>query len=119
MTTITIPPRKPIKDDYLTIPEIFFLTGQKRGTVEHWRIRYEGTPLEFPEPDDAVGYTPVWHLSRILAWIDLLNESRKDHLGKPQVKYDVAKWRAHKAAGGFRRQLELGAARKAKRRAAK
>lgn len=114
----TIPARRPVTGDYLTIPEIAFLTSQKRGTVEHWRIRYEVGPNAWPVEDDSFATTPVWALDRILTWIDNLNESRADHAGKQKVTYDVAKWRKHRAAGGFRRTIPRGPKRTAALKAA-
>lgn len=110
---MTIPPPRPIskeEGEFLTIPEIAFLTNSKRGTVEHWRIRFEHTKRAFPIEDDAFGSTPGWRLERVIAWLELV---------MPKLKYDVDKWRAHKAAGGFRRRVPQGPKRAALKAAAK
>lgn len=100
--------------EYITVPELVFMTGQKRGTVERWRIRYD----DFPEPDFYIGYTPVWSLARPLSWIDGVNEVRQTQNGAKLITYDVDAWRAHRDAGGFRRQAELSAERRETRQAA-
>lgn len=108
MTKIADP--RPLDGDFLTIPEIAFLTNSKRGTVEHWRIRFEHTDRAFPVEDDAIGYMPIWRLERVIAWLELV---------MPKLKYDVDAWREHKAAGGFRRKYERGPKRTALKAAAK
>lgn len=99
----SIAPPKRINGEYLTVPEIAFLAGVKRGTAEHWRLRKEGTPGQFLEPDDYIGSTPVWELGRICAWLDV---NATPAVGKRDAtkQYDVEAYRAHRDAGGFRRK---------------
>jgi predicted DNA-binding transcriptional regulator AlpA len=100
---MTVPKPKALSDDVLTLPEIAWLTGAKRGTVERWRLRNQDPALRvraipFPDEDDAIGSTPVWRASRILAW---LNDTDR------QIVHTLDEWREHKAAGGFRRRSGL------------
>lgn len=70
-TFINAPPAPVTEDQFITVGEIAFLTGYKRGSVERWRIRYpQGSEQEFPLPDDRFGDTPVWRINRVIAWLD-------------------------------------------------
>jgi hypothetical protein len=93
MTASTVPKAKALTEDLLTIPEIAFLTGFERGTVERWRLRTRNDEPVFIEPDDYIGSTPVFRLSRVVAWCGLNGRPAK-----------VDEWRAHRDAGGFRRR---------------
>lgn len=97
MTKIADP--KPVDGDYLTVPEIAYLTGLKRGTIEHWRIENEhrANAKVFLAPDDYIGDAPVWRLERVIAWLD--QHSKPSNV----LTHNAEKWRAHKANGGFRR----------------
>lgn len=95
----TVPEASPLPWELVTLPEIAFMTGFKRGTVERWRLRTtkDEEPI-FIEPDDYIGSTPVWRLCRVTAWLDDTNRT-----------YDVELWRKTRADGGFRRRpTDLG-----------
>lgn len=94
----TIPKAKPLKEELLTVPEIAFLTGFERGTVERWRLRTKGDEPVFLEPDDYVGSFPVWRLDRVVAWCENSTPPRPAR---------VKEWREHRASGGFRRRLDV------------
>lgn len=107
---LTVAKPKPItEDDFLTIPEIAFLsrhprTGEplKRASIEQLRVRYRTSddPAEqakaLPEPDGYLGSVPYWRLKRTLAWMD--SQDRP---------YDVDAWREKRESGGFRRHQDL------------
>jgi len=103
-TMNAVSPPKPItEDEFLTLPEIAFMSRNprtneslQRGSVEQWRVRNRGTDREFLKPDDHIGAMPIWRLSRVLAWMDAQNRP-----------YDVEAWRERRAAGGFRRHQDL------------
>lgn len=92
-----VPNPTPLAQDLLTIPEIAYLVGFERGTVERWRLRTrkDNSPI-FIDPDDYIGSTPVFRLERVVAWCE---ESGRT--------YDVKAWRKHRADGGFRRRADV------------
>lgn len=102
MTATTIPPPKPLDVEILTTPEIADLAGVAKQTAEHWRFRHKASDdpksddkpklPPFPEPDDHIGFWPIWRLERVTAWLDATSR-----------KYDVDAWRTKRAAGGYRR----------------
>ena len=96
MTEFTAP--TPVGIELITIPEIAYMGGVLTPTAEYWRIRYQDTDKQFPEPDDVFGDKPVWRLERAIEWFE--------HTGKT---YDVKRWRKHRDAGGFRRARPVNA----------
>lgn len=102
---MTIPaPRKITEDDFLTIPEIFYMADIPRNTLEQWRVRDQFMP-----EDDSIGYTPVWRLARVLAFFETEKRHRADGT---LITCNEKKWRKRRDAGGFRRQADLAAKRK-------
>jgi hypothetical protein len=99
-----IEPPKAVDVEILTIPEIAYLTGLERGTVERWRRA--DPEKRFIDPDDYLGSIPVWRLERVTAWLDESWLKMKDHKDYPTRlrSYDVKAWRQHRADGGFRRR---------------
>lgn len=94
---------KKLSVELITIPEIAFMCGVERGTPERWRLRNQGTPEAFPEPDDRIGSTPVWRIERVTEWLDRMAKPATE--GRAATKqYDVEAWRKHRDAGGFWRK---------------
>lgn len=92
METLNIPPPVQLDRELMTVPEIADMCGMTVSAVNTWRHRTQPNwPAPFPVEDDAVGAYPVWNPDRVCPWLDATGR-----------KYDLAMWRAKKAAGGYR-----------------
>lgn len=95
--TITIPPPRPLEDEWVMVSQIADLAGVQPNAVNQWRNRFADSELPFPTEDDAIGAFPVWRLDRVVAWLTL---TQRDH--------DVEAFREKRDAGFYRRAGKKG-----------
>jgi hypothetical protein len=85
---------KPLPGDWLTAAEIIDLPipAIQYKTFEQWRAGKRQGELQFPEEDHTFGSVPVWHLSRVEAWLEATGK-----------RYDLRVWRLKLELGSYRR----------------
>lgn len=85
---------KPLVGEWLTASEIIDLPvpAIQYKTFEQWRAGKRQGDIPFPDEDDLIGSVPVWHLSRVEAWLKATG-----------TRYDLRVWRLKLELGSYLR----------------